>query len=913
MIRADYPNRWPSLLDELFPIISSTSQEQTLSGLAIFHELVSWQGGVNSDESKELIHGKFFPILLDLLQKHLSLAAEAVPQAMAIVKSIVKCYHAAIQYRFSSHLLLGGAFSAWCTAITQVITSKPPPSILQLSREEAEAHLYWKMKKWSLRVHNKLFQRYGCSKLDSFNNPDHPAFAKFYMDHVALPVLNVYLQQIELSISGANPVPERVFCLLCDFLESSIRHKRTWAALEPHALNVLAHFCFPRVCFSEEDQEMWEEEPEEYLKKRYDPFEELYSATSSCVSYTLDLMKCRKKTMFIPILQFINLILSAPEGESPQKKDGAFFLLGSIARVLLASDLKSQIESVLSSFVLPELANQQHGFLRMRACWTLEQFDEVELGATTAINALHGVLRCLGDRELPVRVAASGALGSLIGNENVQQALPPLLSQVMEALLSLANEFQSDSIAFVLERFVEMFAEHLTPYAVQLCVQLRDTVARHLEGYTNFLEADVEDDAFGQGADRMMAVAGMFKAIETLVESLSKTAEMAASLEEVILPLLALVFERSIIDVYEETFELIDSITFARKSISPGLWALLPYLHRTFTEVGSDYIQDMHTCLDNYISYGTGLLFSPADQGKSLALLLDIIRTTMTDELFNEYDRVYGCKLMESLLLNGRGHIDGLIPTFISFVLPVIAPREPNESEPTLSVLVAHLEVVLNALYYDAARTLVALEEAHATTAFFTLWFQTAPKFTRVHDKRLIIVATLAILSLPQERLPPVLVAHYAQILPVLLFAIQTLPKALEERKRLQEEGNETDDSDWDSEGNYDSDGDCAGGSDYDEIHDEDDNGDASTAEALAERANHGDNDEDGEGLGDYDWEEDALEEELFFETPLDNMDMSVLVQQSLRGLAHQQQPTFAALTSHLNQEQATFLKSLLN
>jgi hypothetical protein len=567
-------------------------------------------------------------------------------------------------------------------------------------------------------------------------------------------------------------------------------------------------------------------------------------------------------------------------------------MLGSISRVLTLSDFKDQVDSVVSTFVLPELSSS-HGFLRMRACWVLEQFDEIEYNSHTCLAALQGVLNALTDKDLPVKVAAAGALGALLDNEATQQSLPPYLGKVMEAVLALANEIQLDSIAFVLERLVQMFAEELAPYAVQLCVQLRDTVARNLEGYSNVLDADAEDDNFGAGADKMMAVVGMFKALETLVDSTGKTPELVATMEEIILPLLAMVLDRRIIDVYEEAFELIDSITFSQKTISPALWALFPYIHRAFKDVGADYIQDMQTTLDNMISYGSAILLANESYMKAL---LDIIKTTMTGEDFSEHDRVYGCKLMESLLLNCRGHVDALLGNFIEYVMPTIVSSE----EYSLSVIVHHLEVVINALYYNAPLALRHLEALNLTAAFFTLWFSKAEKFTRVHDKRLIIMSLSQLMAIPVEQLPPFVQQNYRFIMPLFLSAVQTLPKALEERKKLQEEDSLSDsefEDDFTEEG------------DYDEIADDGEEEEAirqvtqsSSSKHLEEEFEFGDS-EDG-----FD---DELEEEVFFETPLDLLDMAAVVQQSLV-IATKQPHAFNSMVQNLTAEQATFLQSLI-
>jgi len=59
--------------------------------------------------------------------------------------------------------------------------------------------------------------------------------------------------------------------------------------------------------------------------------------------------------------------------------------------------------------------------------------------------------------------------------------------------------------------------------------------------------------------------------------------------------------------------------------------------------------------LDNFVSYGTDVFRARPDYRQKA---LDIYTTTLSSEHLGENDRVNGCKLAESILLNLRGHID---------------------------------------------------------------------------------------------------------------------------------------------------------------------------------------------------------------------------------------------------------------
>jgi len=70
------------------------------------------------------------------------------------------------------------------------------------------------------------------------------------------------------------------------------------------------------------------------------------------------------------------------------------------------------------------------------------------------------------------------------------------------------------------------------------------------------------------------------------------------------------------------------------------------------------------------------------------------------------------------------------------------------------------------------------LEENGWTQRFLTAWFTSLDKFSRVHDKKLSIIALCSILSVPVEQLPPALQSGWPQVLEGILSNFEGLPIA---------------------------------------------------------------------------------------------------------------------------------------
>lgn len=75
--------------------------------------------------------------------------------------------------------------------------------------------------------------------------------------------------------------------------------------------------------------------------------------------------------------------------------------------------------------------------------------------------------------------------------------------------------------------------------------------------------------------------------------------------------------------------------------------------------------------LDNFVSYGTDVFKARPDYRQ---MALDIYTTSVTSEHLGENDAVNGSKLVESLLLNLRGHLDDVSFSATSFILELRAP-----------------------------------------------------------------------------------------------------------------------------------------------------------------------------------------------------------------------------------------------
>ena len=614
-------------------------------------------------------------------------------------------------------------------------------------------------------------------------------FSKSFITNFAPEILKGYLQQIENWASKTTWLSKPSLSYTLSFLDECVKPKSMWNHLKPHMDSLISHVLFPILCQSDEDIELFDSDPPEYLHRKLNFYEEVTAPDVAATNFLVSLTKSRKKQTFT-ILNFVNGIVnkyeSAPDDQKlPREKEGALRMIGTLAGVILGkkSPIADQVEYFFVRHVFPEFRSP-HGFLRARACDTLGKFEQLEFKDSNNLLIIYrNILESMADSELPVRVEAALALQPLIRHEVIRASMQQNIPQIMQQLLKLANEVDVDALANVMEDFVEEFAAELTPFAVALSEQLRDTYLRIvrelLDRHTTNKD---EDETYGDFLDdKSITALGVLQTIGTLILTLEATPDVLMHLETILMPVVSITLENKLYDLYNEVFEIIDSCTFSAKAVSPTMWQAFELMHKTFKAGAELYLEDMLPALDNFISYGTEKLIQTPAYIEALATMVSDI---FHDEKVGGMDRICGCKLAEALMLSLRGHINQYVPGFVKLAMTIIA----NGDLMVKSYRIHLMEMVINAIYYDPILALRVLESNGWTNKFFSSWFSNIESFSRVHDKKLSIVAISSLLTLRAEDVPSSVQQGWPRLLQGVVRLFQTLPAAMKSRLSLNDQ-----------------------------------------------------------------------------------------------------------------------------
>lgn len=907
VLHYDFPKKWPGYMDITLQLLGSNDIQSVFAGVQCLLSLCRvYRFKQANDKREELdrVTQATFPTLLAIGN---GLVDETSTDAGDMLKMIIKTYKHAVYFELAAHLREESSIVPWATLFIKVVGKQAPPESMPEDIEDREAHPWWKAKKWAYSNLNRLFVRYGNpTSITTNNSENYEKFSKHFIQHFAPEILKAYLQQIELWVSKQAWLSK--ICLSCTitFMDECIKPSATWKHLSPHVENLISHVLFPLLCQTDEDLETFESDPGEYLNRKINLYEEISAPDVAATNFLNTLSKARRKQTFT-VLNFINEVVNryeaAPDDQKNyREKEGALRMIGTLSAIILGkgSPIADQVEYFFVRHVFPEFRSR-HGFLRARACDVLEKFSDLDFRDENNVVVIYqNILQCLNDAELPVRVEAALALQPLIRHDFIRTSMQQSIADIMQKLLQLANEVDVDALSNVMEEFVEVFASELTPFAVQLTEQLRDTYLRIIQDVIDKGANSIDDDVDNYLDDKSITALGVLQTIGTLILTLESSPGVLLQLEQVLVPVITVTLEHKLFDLYNEVFEIIDSCTFSAKAISGTMWAVFELIHKSFKDRAEIYIEEMLPALDNYISYGSDMLIQNPTY---LAAMFDIISTIFTNERLGAMDRICGCKLAEAVMLNLRGHADQYLPQFVEIATQCLTA--PNEIK---SYRIHLMEMVINCIYYNPAATLQILERNGWTNKFFSLWFSNIENFNRVHDKKLSIVAIVALIQLTPEQIPQSIQPGWPKLMQGIVPLFQSLPLAMKNREDIQKEGLTLDDSygsdsdtEWEGEAAWNKEGEDA---DELDIPDE--------SSAYMEFLN---NEASARGVSSTNWddEDDDLEEETLLETPLDNIEPYQLFRNALLELQQQQPQIYEGLTKGLSPDEQNVIKGVVH
>lgn len=887
IIHADYPEQWPSLLQW----VKHSLQDQQVYGVLFVLRILSRKYEFKSDDERTpvyLIVEETFPHLLSIFNRLVQIVQPSLEVA-DLMKLICKIFWSSIYLEIPKQLFDPNVFNAWMVLFLNVLERPVPQEGQPVDPELRKSWGWWKVKKWTVHILNRLYTRFGDLKLQ---NPENRAFAQMFQKNYAGKILECHLNLLNVIRVGGY-LPDRVTNLILQYLSNSVSKTSMYNLLQPRLDVVLFEIIFPLMCFNDNDQKLWDEDPHEYVRKGYDIIEDLYSPRTAAMDFVSELVRKRGKENLQKFILFIVEIFkrydeAIGEYKPYRQKDGALLAIGALCDKLKQTEpYRSELERMLVQHVFPEFSSPA-GHLRAKAAWVAGQYAHINFSDTNNFRkALHSVVAGMRDPELPVRVDSVFALRSFVEACKDLSEIRPILPQLLDEFFKLMNEVENEDLVFTLETIVDKFGEEMAPYALGLCQNLAAAFWKCMN------TAEAEDDSDDPGA---LAAVGCLRAISTILESVSRLPHLFVHIEPTMLPIMRRMLTTDGQEVFEEVLEIVSYMTFFSPTISLDMWSLWPLMMEALADWAIDFFPNILVPLDNYISRSTAhfLACKEPDYQQSL---WNMISSIMGDKNLDDGDIEPAPKLIEVVFHNCRGQVDHWVEPY----LRITVERLRRTEKPYLKCLL--MQVIADILYYNAPLALNILQKLGVATEIFNLWFQMLQQtkksgmranFKREHDKKVCCLGLTSLLPLPADQLPGEALGRvFRATLDLLVAYKEQVAEAAKEEEAEEDE----DDDDMDGLPSDDEEDDGGDGSDKEMGVDAEDGDEADSirlkkfaAQAKAFRPDDSDEDSDD----DYSDDEDL-------QSPIDEIDPFVFFVDTVKALQASDPLRFQNLTQTLD------------
>ncbi|KAJ4939858.1 hypothetical protein JOQ06_029294 [Pogonophryne albipinna] len=762
VIKHDFPGRWTAIVDKIGAYLQSQSSGSWYGSLLALYQLVKTYEYRKADERQPLLAAMqiFLPRIQQLISQ---LLADATIFSVLIQKQILKTFHALVQYSLPLQLINNTVMTQWMEILRAIMDRGVPAETLEVDEDDRPDLAWWKCKKWALRIITRLFERYGSP---GNVTKEYNEFADFFLKTYAMGIQQVLLKVVD-QYRQKQYVTPRVLQQCLNYLnlglstEEMVFDPREAGDLVPVTIQektlvmtICQEVIFPLMCYKDEDEKLWQEDPYEYIRMKFNLYDDHALPATAAQSFLCKAARKRKEVL-PQMMEFCHQILRDPSAD-PRREDGALHCIGALAELLLKKrGYKEQMELMLQNYVFP-LLNSPMGYLRARSCWVLHSFSPLRFQDELLLrNAVELVKQDLiEDKEMPVKVEAAIALQTLVSNqEQAKIYIRAHIRPVMQELLHVVKETENDDLTNVIQKMICEYNQEVAAIAVDMTQNLADIFTRVLQ-----------TEEYEENEDKTVMALGILSTIDTILTVMEDHKEITQQLEGICLQVIGLVLQKPIIEFYEEILSLAFGLTC--QSVSPQMWQLLGVLYEVFQHDCFDYFTDMMPLLHNYVTVDTDMLLS---NPKHLEVIYSMCKKVLTIDA-GEDAECHAAKLLEVIILQCRGRgIDQCIPLFVEVVLERLMRGVKSSELRTMC-----LQVAIAALYYNPALLIHTLDNMHfqhnpqpITAHFINQWMNDTEFFLGLHDRKMCIVGLSVLMELPRR--PPVLEGVSAQILPSVL------------------------------------------------------------------------------------------------------------------------------------------------
>lgn len=866
--------KWDELTSIIKALLSSGDAEQMNAGLISLYQYTRayrWSSFDTTNPVLEDITNELFPTLETFFDSLLNDDSEMSSEMLYLIVKI---------FKFSTYSVLPTyiqdqqPLGKWLKYQIMLINKPLPDYVLKEDSLDERAMMpRVKAIKWCFANLHRLLSRHGGGY--STRNKENNQFAKFFLSTYVPEILKVYWSIIERWSTKTIWLSERSLFHMISFLEQLIEND-AWNLISGELEAIVKHILLPTLNATDETIELYEDDPEEYVRRFFDINRDNDTSDVASISFIYRLSSKKFDESINLFLSLLNDIFERRRNNRDdvsiaKEVEGALRVLATISYKLdkKNSPIKGQVDQMLFAYVYPELSDdtiQKAPYLTTRACDTLAMFMYTYKDTNILQQIFAAVINCFQkEDQLPIRLTAVDALRTLVDNDAVAEHIAPQIPQLMGTLIEMTKTFESDTLTSVMETFVEKFASSLEPYANDLAARLSEQFLRTAH---ELLVMQSGSDNGNVDLDKEYQASGILNTITTLVVAMEASPSVCSNLETILKGMCVFVMQNAQITFLPETLEILESLIVSTSQVSPTMWELYQICIESFDTYA-------HEFFDNYISYFDAIIFygftdqNITIENPQLQALLNICFTVLRAEVVEPMFAHSAFELIEYIILALKDRFKPFLPRFLSEIFEIFKALKASDAFD--GHMLHHLSIVriiFACSYVDPITTVQFMNSQQFTRDFFKLWIEHSEDFQSVYGCKLQILGCLSLicdgdLSLIQDQ------DLIGEITDLMVSNLEVLPHAIKTRQEIQSR-------------------------DY----------------GVRQFLTDDDDDEfNGEFLADeYDAE---AELEAMKRTPIDNINIYAVFVSKLQMLQQQNLPTYQEIVGRFNEEQTTIVSQV--
>jgi len=731
--------------------------------------------GLPRDKISPLIYELFIPMMT--VGKAAIDGPVASPHGALVLKMICKIlYRANPSWDWSEEAEPNQDISIWKDQsdvvtgfLATVIQRELPPT-----GEDDFLIQFWLPKKWAVRFFTKATSFY--KKCDTKARKAYDSFFKVLQSCIP-EVMKTVVVLMEKSFNG-NFIPKKVHSDCFGLLSECQKVRKCWNVLKPNLKPLFYHVVVPAMWHGAHDENLWREDPVEYIMKKYDDQEEMYNPRIAARHFLMDLIDEHSKTLST-LLSYCKMSLTAYADAEPEErnhclKEGIFYAIGAM-KVSYAREGKyyDKIISIIKKYAVKDLESDVP-HLRACACWIVGEYDRwYKMSSFPSI--VRKVAKCLKDSEVPVQYEAALSLKNLMESADDLEEFRPLIAEVLPNIISLMQSIQHDEVVSVAAFMVERFPEEVLPLASSICKNLCQTIL---------------DSSESAHLSKTVLLSVSISALLSLLNAMKDLPHLYGEIDNEILKVLNRMFsnQESMGQFIADGVEILNYLTYCAPSITDSVWNLFKPLCETFHRVGYSVLDNFNSVVSNYMHSTKRFVSDPMN--------VHMVYTAAAKYLCNIPEAETFCPRAASLLsfmfLNCKDESGGYVDGYVDDIANGLICSNYQRGSTSEGFQLSLHRLSLHMLYYNPSIALQALDSKGNLKIFFETVFSAFDRLNdkavtpRQYDRKIFVYAMSSVLSLGFNVLPQYLRENFHVLLEKLVDVIKELLSVKQRRRNMQ-------------------------------------------------------------------------------------------------------------------------------